>query len=62
VSDGGEEFCNEVVNEMLKLMTIKKRTTSPNYPQTNAQVEVFNKTIARYLKTQVDTKTLNWML
>jgi hypothetical protein len=24
VSDGGKEFCNEVVNEMLKLESIKK--------------------------------------
>ena len=62
VSDGGKEFCNEVVNEMLKLMEIKKTTTSPYHPQTNAQVEVCNKTIATYLKTQVDSSTLDWEL
>jgi hypothetical protein len=43
---------------MLKLMSIKKTTTSPYHPQTNAHVEVCNKTIATYLKTQVDTNTL----
>ncbi len=62
VSDGGKEFCNEVVNEMLKLMSIKKTTTSPYHPKTNAQVEVCNKTIATYLKTQVDSNTLDWEL
>jgi len=62
VSDGGKEFCNEIVNEMLKMMTIKKTTTSPYHPKTNAQVEVCNKTIATYLKTQVDSNTLDWEL
>ena len=59
---GGKEFCNEVVNKMLKLMSIKKTTTSPYHPQTNAQVEVCNKTIATYLRTQVDNSTLDWEL
>jgi hypothetical protein len=44
---------------MLKLMSIKT-TTSPYHSQTNTQVEVCNKTIATYLKTQVDTNTLDW--
>ncbi len=59
VSEGGKEFCNEIVNEMLKLMSIKKTTTSPYHPKTNAQVEACNKTIATYLKTQVDSNTLD---
>jgi transposase InsO family protein len=59
VSDGGKEFCNEAVNEVLKLMSIKKTTTSPYHPKTNAQVEVCNKTISNYLKTQEDTNTLD---
>jgi hypothetical protein len=42
-------------------MSIKK-TTSPYHPQTNAQVEVCNKTIATFLKTQVNTNTLDWEL
>jgi hypothetical protein len=29
VSDGGKEFCNEVVNEMLKRMSIKKQLHPP---------------------------------
>ena len=62
VSDGGKEFCNEVVNKMLKMMKVKKTTTSPYHPQTNAQVEVCNKTVAQYLRTQVETNTLDWEL
>jgi hypothetical protein len=62
VSDQGKEFCNEVVEDLLKRLKVKKTTTTPYHPQTNAQVEVVNKTIAQYLKTQVDTNTLNWEL
>jgi hypothetical protein len=39
-----------------------KTTTSPYHPKTNAQVEVCNKTIATYLKTQVDASILDWEL
>ena len=62
VSDNGKEFCNSVVDKMLLLMNVKKTNTSPYHPQTNAQVEVCNKTIATYLKTQVSTDTLDWEL
>ena len=57
VSDEGKEFCNDTVNLMLKMMNIKKTTTSPYHPQTNAQAEVCNKTIAQYLATHVDKST-----
>ena len=62
VSDGGKEFCNDMVNQMLKMMNIKKPTTSLYHPQTNAQAEVWNKTIAQYLATQVNKSTLDWEL
>jgi transposase InsO family protein len=60
VSDQGKEFCNEVVGDLLKRLKVKKTTTTPYHPQTNAQVEVVNNTIAQYLKTEVDTNRLNW--
>ena len=43
-------------------MNIKRTTTSPYHPQTNAQVEVCNKTVAQYLRTQVENITLDWEL
>ena len=43
-------------------MNIKKTTTSPYHPQTNAQTEVCNKTIAQYLGIHVDKSTLDWEL
>jgi hypothetical protein len=41
-------------------MKIKKTNTIPYHPQTNAQAEVCNKTIAAYWKTQVLNSTLDW--
>ena len=46
---------------MLKMMELKKTTTSPYHPQSNAQVEVCNKTMTKYLKTQ-ESNTLDWEL
>ncbi len=34
--------------------------TSPYHPQCNAEVEVFNKTVKKYLASYVDESTLNW--
>ena len=60
VSDNGTEFCNQVIEKLLTLLNIQKTTTTPYHPQSNAQVEVCNKTIAKYLKTKVSTDTLDW--
>ena len=60
VSDNGAEFCNQIVEKLLELLNIKKTHTSPYHPQSNAQAEVCNKTIAEYLKTKVNTDTLDW--
>ena len=53
VSDGGKKLCNEVANKMFKMMKMKNTTASPYHPQTNAQVEVCNRTVAQYLMTRV---------
>ena len=60
VSDNGTEFCNQIIEQLFKLLDIKKTTTTPYHPQSNAQVEVCNKTIANYLKHRVNTDTLDW--
>jgi hypothetical protein len=41
-------------------MEKKHGRTLAYHPQCNAQAEVANKTIAKYLRNQVDTSTLNW--
>ena len=59
-SDGGKEFCNALAADLFKLLEIKHTRTSPAHPQCNAQVEVFNKTVAKYLASFVSELTLDW--
>ena len=59
-SDGGKEFCNKIADELYSLLNIKHTKTSPAHPQCNAQVEVFNKTLAKYLASFVNSTTLDW--
>ena len=58
-SDGGKEFCNNLADKVYKLLDIKHTKTSPAHPQCNAQVKVFNKTVAKYLASFVDNTTLD---
>jgi hypothetical protein len=39
---------------------VQHSKTLPYYPQCNAQVAVFNKTVKKYLAPYVDDSTLNW--
>jgi Integrase core domain len=59
-SDGGKEFVNKLSAEMMELMNITHTKTSPAHPQCNSQVEVFNKTVKKYLASLVDDTALNW--
>ena len=59
-SDNGTEFVNKLSKELFKLLEIKHTTTTPGHPQCNAQAEVFNKTMAKYLASFVDETTLDW--
>ena len=60
ITDQGKEFCNKLSDELWKLMEMKHGRTSAYHPQCNSQVEVANKTIAKYLKSVVDRTTLDW--
>jgi transposase InsO family protein len=59
-TDGGKEFVNKLSAEMLELLNVQHSKTSPYHPQCNSQVEVFNKTVKKYLASYVDDSTLNW--
>ena len=47
-------------DELWKLIEMKHGRTLAYHPQCNSQVEVANKTIAKYLKRVVDKTTLDW--
>jgi transposase InsO family protein len=50
VTDGGKEFVNSLAKEMYEIIDTLHSTTSPYHPQTNGQVESFNKTMGHYLR------------
>jgi hypothetical protein len=53
------EFVNKLNKELFKLLEIKHTTATPGHTQCNAQAEVFNKTLAKYLASFVDESTLD---
>jgi hypothetical protein len=59
-TDGGKEFVNKLSAELFQLLNVRHTKTSPTHPQCNAQVQVFNKTIKKFLQSFVDDTTLNW--
>ncbi len=59
-TDGGKEFINKLPAEMMELLNVAHTKTSPAHPQCNSQVEVFNKTVKKYLASFVEETALNW--
>jgi hypothetical protein len=59
-TDSGKEFVNKLSNELFQLLNVQHTKTTPAHPQCNAQVEVFNKTVKKYLASFVDDTTLDW--
>jgi hypothetical protein len=59
-TDGGKEFINKLSAELFQLLNVSHTKTSPAHPQCNAQVEVFNKTVKKFLRSFVDDTTFNW--
>jgi hypothetical protein len=59
-TDGGKEFTNKLVAEIMELLSVAHTKTFPAHPQCNTQVEVFKKTLEKYLASFVDDMALNW--
>jgi transposase InsO family protein len=59
-TDGGKDFVNKLSAELFQLLNVRHTKTSPAHPQCNAQVEVFNKTVKKFLQSFVNDTTLNW--
>lgn len=60
LSDGGKEFVNDMSSRLYQLLNIVKLTTSAYHPQCNAQAEVINKSIAKYMRTMLEDEQLDW--
>ncbi len=59
-TDGGKEFVIKLSKELFDLLNVEHTKTTPAHPQCNAQVEVFNKTVKRYLASFINDTTLDW--
>lgn len=60
ITDNGTEFCNQVSNKLFKRLQIFHSTTTPYHLQSNSQVETFNRTIKKYLRTFTLEPFLDW--
>ncbi len=59
-TDSGKEFVNKLSNKLFTLLNIQHSKTIPAHPQCNAQVDVLNKTVKKYLASFVDHTMLDW--
>jgi len=51
---------NKLSAELFELLNVQHSKTLPYHLKCNAQVEVFDKTVKKYLASYVDDSTLNW--
>ena len=58
--DNSKENRSKIVKSLAEHFKIEQHFTTPFHPQCNAQVEIVNKTIAKYLRSFVDDTTLDW--
>jgi hypothetical protein len=59
-TDGRKEFVNNFSKERFNLLNVEHSKMTLAHPQCNLQVEVFNKTIKKYLASFMDDTTLDW--
>ena len=60
VTDGGKEFHNKVLGELLKLLKSSHHVITSHHPRAAGQVERFNREMKDYLTAFVAPDTLNW--
>ncbi len=60
MTDCGKCFVVEFTKEVMRLMEVDHRTTTPYHPQANGFVERLNHTLADMLSMYVNSKHTNW--
>ena len=60
LTDQGESFENNLIQELCELAQVKKLLTSPYHPETNGQCERFNATLINMLGTLPIHAKKNW--
>jgi hypothetical protein len=59
-TDGGKEFISKLFRELFEVLSVEHTKTTPAHLQCNTQVEVFNKTVKKYLALFFDDSSLDW--
>jgi len=59
-SDRGTEFQNQMMDELCKIMGMRRSKSSPYYPQGNAIIERLFRTVKDMLYATVDCSRKNW--
>uniref|UniRef100_A0A3B1KDF6 Gypsy retrotransposon integrase-like protein 1 n=1 Tax=Astyanax mexicanus TaxID=7994 RepID=A0A3B1KDF6_ASTMX len=62
LTDQGTPFVSKLMNDLCRLLQVKRLTTSVWHPQTDGLVERFNQTLKKTLKRLVTTDPRNWDL
>lgn len=60
-TDNGKEFINRNVHEILNYYTIKRVTGRPYHPQSQGQIERFNRTLKSRLRKSMQTGNFNYL-
>ena len=60
LSDQGTNFMSELIQELCRLLQIRKLTSTPYHPQTNGLVERFNGTLKGMLRCYAQKDPGNW--
>ncbi|GFO40116.1 gypsy retrotransposon integrase-like protein 1 [Plakobranchus ocellatus] len=60
LTDRGTQFTSELMEEICRLLSVKRLTTSPYHPQCNGLVERFNATLKGMLKRLASDRPKDW--
>ena len=60
LSDRGPNFLSELIQEVCKLLGIKKINTSGYHPQCDGLVEKFNSTLIGMIAKSAESRAHNW--
>lgn len=60
ISDNGKCFISEMVAEVNRILAVEHRFTTAYHPQTNGQVEVYNRTLSNMLSHVIADNQRDW--
>jgi transposase InsO family protein len=60
LSDRGGEFISDIMKEINQTLGVKKVTTTSHHPQTDGEVERFNKTLKEQLRARLGHDQTDW--